>query len=395
MKTAISSYGIVCSLGKSADEVSNNLFSHSAAPTFAPYDRLHSNYVKNYPVFQAPSEILSVKRQDESVGFCFLRTAIDEALSAGGLTAEKLRGFRVGVVAGTSVNASFNCFDFYQEWRENNQGSIDPLIHYLNTPLSSSIQKYYGFSGAHITITTACASGTDAVGIGAKWIEQDICDVVIACATDELNRVPYTGFIRLLIASQDQCAPFSKGRTGINLGEGAAALILESDHFIRSRGATAQGFVLGYGCCSDAYHATAPDPNGYGLRTALKKALRDISTEQIAFINAHATGTQDNDAVEAKVFNDLLIDIPVMASKSHTGHALGAAGAIEAVLSLICLNKKMIAATANWLGEDEALLLTPVIENMAISADKTVALSDSLAFGGCNSVIALGGANYE
>jgi 3-oxoacyl-[acyl-carrier-protein] synthase-1/3-oxoacyl-[acyl-carrier-protein] synthase II len=154
--------------------------------------------------------------------------------------------------------------------------------------------------------------------------------------------------------------------------------------------------MIGYGTCCDAYHATAPDPQGRGLKTALNAALKTagITKSDIAFINAHGTGTQDNDAAEAKVFNELLKDVPVMASKSHTGHALGAAGAIEAVLTLMALKEGVIPKAANFLGPDPVLNITPVIKNTKIEGKK-VALSDSLAFGGCNSVIVLEAARWD
>jgi 3-oxoacyl-(acyl-carrier-protein) synthase len=396
MKIPVSGIGCICALGGNTEEIKNNLFNSSSLSSF-PISRLNSFYSKSYPVYQAPDEILKSKKKEESFGFLFLRLAIDEALGQTGLTITDLKKARVGIIAGTSVNASFNCFDFYRDWREGKEISFEPLLYYLNTPLSGALQKYYGVKGPQMTITTACASGTDAIGIAAQWIEQDLCDVVIACATDEINLIPFTGFIRLMIASRELCMPFSIDRKGINLGEGAGVFVLESPKFLQERKAAAKGYVLGYGTRADAYHPTAPDPKGTGLKIALNTAMKyaGVTKNEIAFINAHGTGTQDNDAAEAKVFNEILKDVPVMASKSHTGHTLGAAGAVEAVLSLICLNVGEIAKTTRFKGVDPALNIKPVTENTKISKDKKIALSDSLSFGGCNSVIALGSARYE
>ncbi|MDR0646506.1 MAG: beta-ketoacyl-[acyl-carrier-protein] synthase family protein [Elusimicrobiota bacterium] len=396
MKIPVGGIGCICALGGNTEEIKNNLF-NSAASSSLPINRLNSFYSKSYPVYQAPAEILKSKNKDESFGFLFLRLAIEEALEQSGLTKTDLKKVRVGIIAGTSVNASFNCFDFYKDWRGGKEVSFEPLLYYLNTPLSRALQKYYGVQGPQMTITTACASGTDAVGIAAQCIERDLCDVVIACATDEINLIPFIGFIRLMIASSEPCMPFSLDRKGINLGEGAGVLILQSPKFLKERKTDAKGYILGYGTCADAYHPTAPDPNGIGLKRALNMAMKNagIKKNEIAFINAHGTGTQDNDAAEAKVFNEVLKDVPVMASKSHTGHTLGAAGAVEAVLSLICLNVGEIAKTARFKAMDPALNIKPVTENTKISKDKKIALSDSLSFGGCNSVIALGCARYE
>ncbi|WP_428898328.1 3-oxoacyl-[acyl-carrier-protein] synthase-1/3-oxoacyl-[acyl-carrier-protein] synthase II [Parelusimicrobium proximum] len=396
MKIPVTGLGCVCALGADTEEIKKNIFTSPRPPAPAA-GRLRSAYADTYPVFQAPESVLKDKKDGESYGFLFLRHAIDEALASAGLTPELLACVRVGVIAGTSVNASFNCFDFYKSWSKGEDVSFEPLTHYFTTPLSGSIQKHYGFAGPEMTVTTACASGTDAIGIGAEWLEQDICDIVIACGTDELNMIPFTGFIRLMIAAAEPCAPFSKGREGINLGEGAGVLILESPELVKKRACRAKGYILGYGTCADAYHATAPDPEGKGLKKAIMAAVTggNVKESDIAFINAHGTGTQDNDAAEAKVFNDLLPGVPVMASKSATGHTLGAAGAVEAVLTLMCLNERRIPASANFAEEDRALHLRPVTEHTDILDEQEIALSDSLAFGGCNSVIAIASERYS
>ncbi|MDR2735169.1 MAG: beta-ketoacyl-[acyl-carrier-protein] synthase family protein [Spirochaetota bacterium] len=394
MKINISGMGCVCALGADTREITKNMYTASSAFVL-PEGRVGSVYAKTHPVFQAPQKILDRKREDESFGFLFLRTAADEALLQAGLTREILQTARVGVIAGTTVNASFNCFDFYKAWRGGEQTAFAPLLQYLDTPLSGALQKYYGLTGAQLTVVTACASGTDAIGLGAQWIEQDICDVVLAGACDEINITPYTGFIRLMVASPKRCAPFSLGRAGMNIGEGAGVFVLESGKFLSARNGSAMGYILGYGTCVDAWHITAPDPEGKGLIRAMRFAMRDagVTPADIAFINAHGTGTQDNDAAEARVFHALIAGVPVMASKSVTGHTLGAAGAVEAALCLLSLNVRMIPAAANFTGVDPALNLTPVIQNTAI--EKEIAMSDSLAFGGCNSVIVIGSQRYS
>jgi 3-oxoacyl-[acyl-carrier-protein] synthase-1/3-oxoacyl-[acyl-carrier-protein] synthase II len=389
MKTAISAMGCVCALGGGLEEIKNNIYNNSKGPQSVA-DRLESIYTKEYLCYTAPKDVLAFKREEESCGFLFSRYSIDVALKTAGLTIDSLKKIRVGMVMGTSVDASFNCFDFYKEFKSGNISSYQPLLHYFNTPLSGALQKYYALSGPQMTIANACTSGTDAMGIAAQWIEHDLCDVAIAGGCDEINIIPYLGFIRLMIAGKQPCAPFSLGRQGINLGEGAGVFILESDKFLKQRKAKPIGYLRGYGTCCDAYHATAPDPNGRGLKTALNMAMKaaGITKNDIAFINAHGTGTRDNDAAEAKIFNEVLKDVPVMASKSHTGHTLGAAGAVEAVLTLMALRERVIPKAANFLGEDPALNLIPVIKNTKIEG-KNIALSDSLAFGGCNSVIVI------
>ncbi|WP_424246131.1 3-oxoacyl-[acyl-carrier-protein] synthase-1/3-oxoacyl-[acyl-carrier-protein] synthase II [Elusimicrobium posterum] len=397
MKVSVTGIGCVCALGDNVAEVTKNIYGGASVAPTLPAARLESVYTKDYPVFQVSENILKQKNKDESYGQLFLRLSIDEALAQAGYTKEELKKLKVGVIAGTSVDASFNCFDFYKAWHKGEDTSYTPLLHYFNTPLSGSIQKSYGLTGPEMTITTACAGGTDAIGIGAQWIAQGICDVVIACAADEINMIPYTGFIRLMIAGTEPCKPFSSDRKGINLGEGAGVFILQSDKMTEAKKSKSLGWVLGYGTCCDAYHPTAPDPEGRGLKKALFTALDSAGAKacDCAFINAHGTGTQDNDAAEAKIFAYNLPGVPVMATKSYTGHTLGAAGAVEAVLSLIALNKRIIPK-ANFFKHPDPDLngIVPVLENTPVKEGLNIALSDSLAFGGCNSVIVLGGENY-
>jgi len=204
--------------------------------------------------------------------------------------------------------------------------------------------------------------------------------------------VPYIGFIRLMIAGQSACRPFSKDRAGITLGEGAGAFILESPELTKRRAVKPQGFVIGYGNACDGYHATAPEPHGRGMQKAIQTALRQasIGSSDLAFVNAHGTGTLDNDAAEAFVFHQLLPQTPVCATKSYTGHALGAAGAIEAVITLLSLNRGRIPG-ANFCDPiaDPTLPISPVWEAQPIPADRRAALSDSLAFGGCNAALVI------
>ena len=395
MKTVISGFGCVCSLGDDTAEITKNLFSKNIKPSFMK-DRVDSFYADKYPVFQVSENILSQKEDNESYSFLFLRKAAEEALKKAKISGKELREARVGVCIGTSVDASFNCFEFYKNWKEGSNIPLEPLNRYIDYSTSAEILKYFGIEGLSQTVVTACASGTDAIGIGAEWIENGICDLVIAGGTDELNLIPFTGFIKLMISSKNHCKPFDKNRDGINLGEGSGVFVMESRNFMKKRNGAAVGTVLGYGNACDGYHATAPEPEGRGLQKAVSFALAQagLTKEKIAFINAHATGTADNDAAEAKVFNALLKNVLVTATKSYTGHALGAAGAIEACLSLICLNEGKLPGANNFENIDEAINLVPVLG--ALNIDKTkAAISDSLAFGGCNSCLVLGGKEYE
>ena len=255
---------------------------------------------------------------------------------------------------------------------------------------ASVIAREFGLTGPCQTVVNACASGTDAVGLAASWIRGGVCDLAIAGGADELGRITYNGFISLMISDDSPCRPFDRDRKGLNLGEGAGMLVLESAESRARRGSRARSFLLGYGSACDAHHLTAPKPDGEGLRRAIAEALACCGTpaEAISFVNAHGTGTPDNDRVESRVLADLFPGVPFLSTKGYTGHTLGAAGAIEAVFTVACLERGMIPASAGFTTPDPELAGAPVTECTKIAG--RVALSESLAFGGNNSVILLG-----
>ena len=264
------------------------------------------------------------------------------------------------------------------------------LKNYFSYPTAQTLSAHFGFNGPFQTIVTACASGTDALGMAQSWIETGPGDVVLCGGTDEISLSPYDGFVRLMVATKERCKPFSKTRTGINVGEGAGALLLVSDATAKEFNLRAQGYVLGYGNACDAYHQTAPDPEAKGLIKAIDFALKEagLSAGDLAFINAHGTASTANDPAEGVAFRTLLSGVPVWGSKGVTGHTLGAAGAVEAVLTLEALNQKVIPPTTGFEVFDENVGFTPTTKPTPLQ--KRVALSDSLAFGGCNAAVILG-----
>ncbi len=205
-----------------------------------------------------------------------------------------------------------------------------------------------------------------------------------------MHRVTYNGFISLMITDEGHCRPFDRDRKGLNLGEGAAMMILESEKMRRKRGKSARAFVRGYGSGCDAYHLTAPRPDGSGLKQAISEAMETSGAEvsDIAFINAHGTGTEDNDRVESHVLGSLFPAGPFLSTKGCTGHALGAAGAIEAAFTAACLERGRIPASAGFENRDPDLPCAPVREPMRVTGD--MAVSQSLAFGGNNAVLVIG-----
>jgi 3-oxoacyl-(acyl-carrier-protein) synthase len=187
------------------------------------------------------------------------------------------------------------------------------------------------------------------------------------------------------------CAPFDRDRQGLNLGEGAGVLVLEKKSIALQRGRSSDLFLGGYGSLSDAYHLTAPSPDGVGLKASLRTALDEagITPQEVAFVNAHGTGTADNDQVEGTVLAEVFgAGLKMLSTKGYTGHTLGAAGGLEAVFTAAGLREGWIPASAGFLNRDEAIPLAPVREKTPVCG--RYAVSTSLAFGGNNAAIVIG-----
>ncbi len=394
MKTSpvsISGIGCLCAAGPNLSECMESMYKGERNPS--PPERFSTTHPVKYPVFEIKNEFSDIPGKN---GADLLRTsrlaiaAAREAMNDAGLNAKILSGKRVGVCMGTTVGSAMNNEDFYKSFREGEEPGMDPIKRFLNSNPADSIAREFGLSGPRQTVVNACSSGTDAVGIGASWIRAGICDVVIAGGADELCRVTYNGFSSLLIVDASPCKPFDETRKGLNLGEGAGIMILESEDFISSRGKSARAFVLGYGSSCDAHHLTAPKPDGSGLKRAIAEALESSgkTAGDIAFINAHGTATPDNDRVESKALYDLLKDVPYNSTKCYTGHTLGASGAIEAAFTVACLEESKIPANAGFSTQDPELPSCPAREVTAVSGN--AAISESLAFGGNNAVLVLG-----
>ncbi|MDZ4200025.1 MAG: beta-ketoacyl synthase N-terminal-like domain-containing protein, partial [Kiritimatiellia bacterium] len=216
-------------------------------------------------------------------------------------------------------------------------------------------------------------------------------DLAITGGADELNRIPLAGFKSLSVASDQPCAPFDLHRKGLNLGEGAGVLVLETAESAVRRGRSSRLRLLGYGSAADAHHLTAPHPEGAGLKRAIHAALRQagVAPGDVAFVNAHGTATPDNDRVEGRVLKDIFgSDLRFYSTKGYTGHTLGAAGGIEAVFAAAGLLEGWIPGSAGFQTLDPEIGICPTLGKTAVTG--RVALSTSLAFGGNNAALVLG-----
>ncbi|WP_029915103.1 beta-ketoacyl-[acyl-carrier-protein] synthase family protein [Pelobacter seleniigenes] len=383
---AVTGLGCLSGAGMNLAECLDSMFRNQRYPH--PPVRFSTDHPVSYPVLELRDEFQLPLDDQETV---YTRTsqlalvAALEALADAGWDAESLRGKRVGVCIGTTVGCALNCDDFYRTYKSGANPKLQVIERFLRSNPAAVIARQLQLNGPTQVVVNACSSGTDAIGIGASWLRAGACDIVIAGGADELSRVTYAGFSSLMITATEPCKPFDVNRKGLNLGEGAGLVILENEASVA--GKAVRGRVIGYGSACDAHHLTAPHPDGLGLKRALAEALdmAGLGPEQIAFVNAHGTGTPDNDRIESRVLHEVLRGVPFISTKGYTGHTLGAAGGIEAVFTLACMARGEIPANIGFAEPDPALPSTPVTANTRIEAD--YALSESLAFGGNNAVL--------
>jgi 3-oxoacyl-[acyl-carrier-protein] synthase II len=264
------------------------------------------------------------------------------------------------------------------------------------------LSKLFGCGGPTLSISSACAAGSQAIGEAFRIIQNGKADVMVAGGCDsQLNFVGFVGFVLIKALAekyatpQNASRPFDRKRSGFVMSEGAGAVILEDLDHARSRGVPILGEVLGYGVSADAYRITDTHPKGLGAILAMKGAVADasLSANEIDYINAHGTSTAQNDLTETiaikEVFGERAKDIPVSSNKSMLGHTIGAAGAIEAILTLVGINRSIILPTINYEFPDPKCNLD-YVPNEARRKEHRIALSNSFGFGGQNACLCIG-----
>jgi 3-oxoacyl-(acyl-carrier-protein) synthase len=315
--------------------------------------------------------------------------AAEEALAAAGLHGAALKNLRLGIAVGTSAGASLNFFSYYKATAAGERPPLHEIEEYLTSNPAPAMSQIFQSRGPVMTVTNACSSGADAIGLAASWIRLGLCDIVLAGGADALSGITYRGFNSLRLTAPTPCRPFDFERRGLTLGEGAAFMLLESELSRQQRNVTAKAFIAGYGTATDAFHITSPHPQCCGLKLAIGQAFAQAKVDwsDIAFCNAHGTGTPANDAVEGGFLLAECPDVPFIATKGATGHTLGAAGAIEAVFTAVHLNMGQIPASPRFTRIDPAIGIAPVSRPTRLIGN--LAISQSLAFGGNNSVLVL------
>ena len=300
-------------------------------------------------------------------------------------------GLRTGIVSASTVGGMDITENFYtsKSTKENNNFI---LTHYANNH-AEVICNMFGINDFSATISTACSSSANAIMMGARLIKSGRLDRVIVGGTDSLSKFTLNGFNTLMILDKEHCKPFDENRKGLNLGEGAAYLVIESEEAVKKSNKKIYAKVLGYANANDAYHQTASSPEGNGATLAMKQAIKsaNILPEEISYINVHGTGTPNNDDSEGTALQNIYGDnVPYFSStKAFTGHTLGAAGAIEAVFSVLAINKKLIFPNLNLKNKIEKFNFMPVTELLE-NKEVDIILSNSFGFGGNNTSIIIG-----
>ena len=340
------------------------------------------------------------KRFDRSSQFAIISAR--EAVKSSGITAENTNFERVGVFVSSGIGGlrtiqeqcEINCL------KGNNR--VSPMfipMSIANMP-AGNIAIEFGFKGESISIVTACASSTHAIGEAYKTIKQGYEDVIIAGGTEaSICSVGIAGFenMKALYTGEDKSRasiPFDKERSGFVMGEGAGMVILEELEHAKKRGAKIYAELIGFGSTSDAYHITSPDPEGNSSARAMTRAMEDakIKPEDIDYINAHGTSTHLNDSTETlaikKALGDASKKVMVSSTKGNTGHLLGAAGGVEAIISVKAIENQLVPATINYKEKDEECDLD-IVPNNPRKANINIVMSNSLGFGGHNVCIIL------
>lgn len=390
MKIFVTGIGVVSAIGLNAEENFHSLKTGVSGISKSPAHNLMLGEVKlsNEQLIQ----MLGLPKED------FSRTTLLSLLAAKEAWGQNkiVDDIRTGIISSTSVGGLDRIEKYYFESQANNSSESYKLMTHDNGRTTERVAAELGISGYIGTISTACSSGANAIMQGARLIEANKLDRVIVGGCDPLAIFDIKGFSSLNIYDQEICKPFDESRKGLNLGEGAGFLVLENDQSISITSNTPLCVLSGWDNATDAFHQTASSANGKGARLAMINALAkaNISSEKINYVNAHGTGTGNNDLSESialkTVFGDNMP--PFSSTKGFTGHTLAAAGAIEAVYCVQAIQSQAILPNLNF---STPMTETGMIPEKTFRPGEQIeyVLSNSFGFGGNCTCLILGKVN--
>jgi 3-oxoacyl-[acyl-carrier-protein] synthase II len=324
--------------------------------------------------------------------------AADQAVAEAGVP-DGIDPERLGVIVGTGVGGLVTLQAECEAWLEGGDRAVSPHFVPMMMPnaAAGTIAIRVGAHGPGFSVSSACATGGHAIGEAMRMIDRGEADAVIAGGTEAaLTGLCIAAFRRMGALSREGVSrPFDAGRDGFVMGEGAAVLVLEREEHAKARGAEIFARIAGYGASNDAFHITQPDENGRGAKQAMLATLKDAgaATGDVGYINAHGTSTPFNDKIETsaikQVFNGSATPPPVSSTKSHIGHLLGAAGAVEALVLVEAVRRGVLPPTINYEQPDPECDLDYVPEGPREAPGLELALSNSFGFGGQNACLAV------
>lgn len=385
--------GIISSIGNGVEENLHSLTTGKhGISEISLFETRHAGHIKTGEIRLSNKELMQKLHLSEDSNAT--RTALlgmvaaREAVKHAGIS--DINAYRTGLISSTSVggmDTTEKYFYTYEDFPEK-QKYID--AHDAGSS-SLMIAEDLGLKGMVSTISTACSSAANAIMMGAKLIKNGILDRVIVGGTDSLSKFTLNGFSTLMILTDSYNMPFDNDRKGLNLGEAAAFIVLESDEVVKKENKKVLGYLSGYGNANDAHHQTASSENGQGAFLAMEKALAvsGLQKEEISYINVHGTATPNNDLSEGiamiRIFGEGRVP-DFSSTKAFTGHTLAAAAAIEAVYSLLAIQHNLIFPNLNFKTRMEEFDLTPVTELKQKNIHHV--LSNSFGFGGnCSTLI--------
>ncbi|AFM42533.1 3-oxoacyl-(acyl-carrier-protein) synthase II [Desulfosporosinus acidiphilus SJ4] len=405
-RAVITGMGVITPVGNQLNEFWNNLISgNSGIGLLTRFDTSTlstkvAGEVKNFE----PTEWIDKKESRHMDRFSqFAIAAAKLAVQDSGLDFEKVNKERAGAVMGCGIGGVITFEEQKEVLMNRGTGRVSPFFvpMLIGNMAAGHLSIEFGLQGSSMTIVTACASATNAVGEALRQIQRGEADVVLCGGTEApLTALAFAGFCSMKAMSTEKenpeqaCRPFDKRRSGFVMGEGAGVLVLESLEHAKARGARIYAELAGYGSTSDAYHITTPVPGGDGAARAMKMAIDDacLSPSEVDYINAHGTGTGPNDSTETAaiktVFGDAAAKLAISSTKSMTGHLMGAAGAIEAIICALAIDRGAIPPTANY-GEPDPECDLDYVPNQARHQEVKVSMSNSLGFGGHNATVVL------
>ncbi len=390
---AITGMGIISSIGNSVEENFNSLLNEKRAITRVEnITTIHADINKVGEIKKTNQELIDELNLTPDNNFS--RTAMigtfaaKQAVENAGITS--INEFKTGLISATSVGGMDMTEKHYYDYFKHPE-----LVKYITChdggDVADKIAEELGLKGMVTTISTACSSAANSIMLGARLIKSGKLDRVIVGGTDALAKFTINGFKTLMILSDDYNKPFDNNRKGLNLGEAAAFLVLESDEIVKKQNKKVLARVSGYGNANDAFHQTASSENGDGAYLAMKKAfdVSGLKPSQIDYINVHGTATPNNDLSEGRAILRIYEDkkVPDFSStKPFTGHTLAAAAAIEAVYSVLAIQNSVVYPNLNFETPMEEFVLKPQtsLKNKNIEH----VLSNSFGFGGnCSTLI--------